>query len=109
MILSVSALLLLFGYTTIGTSGNVEELKILAPPNIEERGWEVLRYEGHKFGSWNKHGGTVWYHVRNTENHSIQYRVQIALWGGELQYYYGKPEELSRFNIDNGILKQITK
>ena len=87
------------GYTCIGTSGNVETIKILAPKEMPKRGWKILRYEGFQYGSWNTHGGTVWYHVCNINNPNIQYRVHISLWNGELQYYYGEPEDLSRIEI----------
>lgn len=98
-ILSISCLVLLISYTVIGTAENVDEIKAKAPYEIEDRGWELLRYEGFQYGSWYKHGGYAWYHVRNTDNHSIQYRVKVSMWNGELQYWYGKPEVLNRMDI----------
>ena len=98
--LLILALVALFIYAVIGTSGNVEEIKKLAPNDMEQnRGWSVIRYEGYQFGSFAKHGGKVWYHVKNKDNSSIQYRVHVTMWNDELQYYYSKPEELSRFDI----------
>lgn len=93
-------LLVLLGYGFVGTCGDVEKIKQMAPPAIEERGWEILRYEGWQYGSFSNHGGRVWYHVRNKDDHSIQYRVNITYWGGELHFHYGKPETLSRVNVD---------
>jgi len=90
----------LIEYTIIGTSGNVDEIKRRAPLECPYRGWKILRYEGYQYDSWGRHGGVVWYHVANIDNPNIQYRVAIALWNDELQYYYGKPEQLSRVEID---------
>lgn len=89
-----------FLYSAVGTSGSVEEIKRIAPAAMKSRNWEIIRYEGWQYGSFDSHGGKVWYHVRNIDNHSIQYRVYITLWAGELHYMYGKPEPLSRVNID---------
>lgn len=86
-------------YVCVGTYERVDEIKALAPASIKERGWEILRYEGWQFGSLQNHGGKVWYHVRNIDDHDIQYRVFVTLWGGELHYTYGQPETLDRINI----------
>ncbi|MEE8299459.1 MAG: hypothetical protein V3R67_08795 [Thermodesulfobacteriota bacterium] len=87
-------------YSVVGTSGNVDEIKERAPAEIEDRGWEVLRYEGFQYGAFSKHGGYAWYHVKDMGQKNIYYRVRVAMWGGELQYYYGEPERLSRFDIE---------
>jgi hypothetical protein len=92
-------------YSIVGTDGNIEEIRAIAPADISQRGWEIIRDEGYQYGSFGKHGGYVWYHVRNTDNHSIQYRVKVTLWNGRLEYWYGAPEKLSRFNVD---LNQLT-
>ena len=94
------SLALLIGYSTVGTSGNVDEIKRIAPAAIEDRNWEIMRTEGWQYGSWAQHGGRVWYHVKNADNPNIQYRVQVTLWGDELQFYYGEPEKLSRVDLD---------
>ena len=83
-------------YTFIGTSGHVDEIKSRVPLAFAQRNWKVLRYEGFKYGSWNKHGGSVWYHVANIDHPEIQYRVNVTLWNDELQFYYNAPEVLSR-------------
>lgn len=87
------------GYTIFGTQGDIEYIKAEAPKQMQERGWEIVRYEGWQRGSWAKHGGKVWYHVKNVNNDNIQYRVHVAEWGGELHYYYNKPEVLSRIDV----------
>lgn len=87
-------------YSLIGTASRVDEIKKKAPLEMPSRGWEIMRYEGYQYGSWDKHGGICWYHVRNIENHNIQYRVRVSMWNGELQWYYGAPEKLSRFDIE---------
>lgn len=87
-------------YTVIGTAENVDAIKEKAPMAMESRGWEILRYEGFQYGAWTKHGGYAWYHVKNVDDSSIQYRVKVSMWRGELQYWYGKPETLNRSNID---------
>lgn len=87
-------------YGSIGTSTRVDEIKNRAPAAMVERGWDILRYEGYQLGSFSRHGGRVWYHVRNHDNHDIQYRVYITLWGGELHFVYGAPEELSRVDLN---------
>ena len=85
-------------YSLIGTHESVEEIKQRVPTELADRNWELVRYEGWTYGSWNNHGGKVWYHVRNTDNHDIQYRVYVTLWGGELHWTYGEPEKLERVN-----------
>ena len=91
----------LIGYTIVGTSTNVEAIKKLAPSEMTKRNWTIIGYEGFQYGSWWHNGGKVWYHVCNTDNPSIQYRVNVSMWNGELQYYYGQPEILQRFNLGN--------
>jgi hypothetical protein len=81
-------------YCAVGTNGNIEEITARAPTEIPERGWEIMRYEGYQYGSFGKHGGRAWYH-------SIQYRVQVSLWDGELEYWYGSPEKVSRVNVEH--------
>jgi hypothetical protein len=100
---TLSLITLLF-YSLIGTHENVEEIKQLAPTEMTERNWEIIRYEGWEYGSWNHHGGKVWYHVRNIDNHDIQYRVHVTLWGGELHWTYGAPEKLERVNAKIEVL-----
>ena len=87
-------------YAVIGTDGNIEEIRARAPTEIPERGWEIMRDEGYQYGSFGRHGGYVWYHVRNTNDRSTQYRVKVSLWDGRLEYWYGAPEKLSRTNVD---------
>ena len=103
-LLAVCFIILLSGflYTIIGTSTRVAEIKQLVPQAMVERNWEILRYEGYRLGSMGNHGGKVWYHVRNTDDHSIQYRVCVTLWGGELHFIYGEPEKLNRINVEYG-------
>jgi hypothetical protein len=99
LILIFVSLITLFMYTVIGTSGDVEKIKQMAPSVIEERNWDIMRYEGWQKGSFANHGGKVWYHVRNSDDHNIQYRVYITYWGGELHFTYGSPEELQRIEF----------
>lgn len=87
-------------YSIVGTGQNIDKIKILAPQNMAKRNWQILRYEGYNWGSWDKNGGYCWYHVCNIDNHSIQYRVKVSLWRGELQYYYGEPEKLNRVDVN---------
>lgn len=96
----IAFVVLVLMYTFIGTSYNVDEIKTRAPEEIKKRGWEIMRYEGYQYSSWGRDGGKVWYHVRNTENKDIQYRVSISLWNNELQFYYGEPEKLNRVSVD---------
>lgn len=86
-------------YSCIGTSGDVEKIKLRAPLEMTQRNWKILRYEGFQYGSWGNHGGKVWYHVQNIDNPSIQYRVYVTIWNDELQYKYGQPEQLHRLDI----------
>jgi len=101
LILSLLAVMFLWFvyYSIVGTNGNIKEITKRAPIEMPERGWEIMRYEGYQYGNFGKHGGRAWYHVRNIDNHSIQYRIQVTLWGGKLEYWYGKPETLNRLNI----------
>jgi hypothetical protein len=96
----IAAVVLFFGYGIVGTSEHVDEIKQRAPTAISERGWDLLRYEGFNYGSFAAHGGKVWYHVQNTDNHNVQYRVFITMWNGELQFYYDQPEELNRLDVN---------
>jgi len=97
LILSIVAFI---GYSIVGTSGNVAEIKRQAPSEIAKRNWKILRYEGFQYGSWGNHGGKVWYHVANIDNPSIQYKVYVTLWNNELQYCYGEPEVLNRVEVN---------
>lgn len=97
--LLIIAVITLIGYSLIGTKGNISELKRRVPLEVEQRNWKILRYEGFQYGSWNHHGGSVWYHVCNIDNPNIQYRVSVTLWDDELQWYYGEPEILNRIEI----------
>ena len=102
--LAVCFICLLFSfiyYSVVGTDGNIDKIRSLAPVEIPLRGWEILREEGYQYGNFGKHGGYIWYHVRNTGDHSIQYRVRVTLWKGRLEYWYGAPEKLSRMNIEH--------
>ena len=90
----------IIGYSIVGTSGNVEKIKKIAPFEMQKRNWKILRYEGFQYGSWGQNGGKVWYHVADTLNPSIQYRVFITMWNNELQYHYGSPEVLQRIEVD---------
>ena len=92
-------LIIISSYSLIGTSGNVNEIKLKAPSEIAKRNWKILRYEGFQYGSWGNHGGKVWYHVANVDNPSIQYRVYITMWNDELQYNYNQPEVLNRLDV----------
>jgi hypothetical protein len=89
----------LLAYSMVGTSGKVDEIKKKAPSEMAPRNWKILRYEGFEYGSWGNHGGKVWYHVANIDDPSIQYRVFITMWNGELQYHYGAPETLNRIDV----------
>ena len=95
----VILIVVFLGYSIIGTSSRVGEIKKAAPASMAERNWKILRYEGWEYGSWCYHGGKVWYHVANLDDPTIQYRVFITLWGGELHYTYGSPETVNRINI----------
>lgn len=98
-ILGITIIVVFLGYSIIGTSGNVEKIKAVAPQEMIKRNWKILRYEGFQYGSWSRHGGIVWYHVCNIDNPNIQYRVNISMWKGELQYYYNSPETLNRIEV----------
>jgi hypothetical protein len=99
-VLWITAIVVILGYTLIGTSGNVNEIKRRVPEEISQRNWKILRYEGFQYGSWGGHGGKVWYHVCNIDNPNIQYRVNISLWNNELQWYYDSPEILQRIELN---------
>lgn len=96
---------MLCAYGLVGTGTKVDEIKTEAPIAIEKRGWKILRYEGYQWGSFAKHGGKVWYHVCNSDNPNIQYRVHVTKWGGELHFYYNEPETLQRVNANISITK----
>ncbi len=103
--LVVGFLVSLAGYSCVGTSTNVRAIRQKAPLEMAERNWKILRYEGYEYGSWSNNGGKVWYHVANIDNPSIQYRVYVTMWGGELQYCYGAPEKLERLQAEINIAK----
>jgi len=98
--LVITALILLIGYTVIGTDGKVDEIRARAPKEISSRNWDIVRYEGFCYGSWGYHGGKVCYHVKNINNENIQYRIYVTMWNGELQWTYGEPERLQRLEVD---------
>ncbi len=92
-----------FAYTVVGVGTRVDAIKEMAPAEMEARNWEVIRYEGFQYGSWDKHGGKVWYHLKDKSKDDIFYRVCVTMWDNELQYYYGDPEQYTKIdvNIDN--------
>jgi hypothetical protein len=97
----VSIITLIVGYSIIGWDSKVEEIKRIAPTEIEKRGWRIITYDGYQWGSWSRHGGKVWYNVQDTLRPEIRYRINISMWKGELQYYYGEPEKLYQINIED--------
>ena len=97
---SIALIILFIGYSAIGTSGNVGQIKVKAIVDIPLRGWKIVRYDGFQYGSWGRHGGKVWYHVKDLKAEDVYYRVSISMWNGELQYHYGEPEKLSRVNVE---------
>lgn len=86
-------------YGAIGTAEHVDDIERLAPIEIKARGWEIMRHEGFEYGSFNKHGGYVWYHIKDLNVPNTYYRVHVTMWRGELQFYYGSPEKLSRVDL----------
>ena len=98
--LLMTVVIVLIGYSIIGTDGNVNDIREKAPTEMSERNWEIIRYEGFKYGSWGNHGGKVWYHVKNIDNENIQYRVFVTIWNNELQWHYNEPEKLQRLEVD---------
>jgi len=96
----ITAVVVLIGYSIIGTDGKVDTIREKAPLEMEERNWKIIRYEGFQYGSWGRHGGMVWYHVANIDNPNIQYRVFVTMWDGELQWHYGEPERLERLEVE---------
>ena len=96
----ITAVVVLIGYSIIGTDGKVDAIRKKAPLEMEERNWTIIRYEGFNYGSWGRHGGKVWYHVADIDNPNIQYRVFVTMWDGELQWHYGEPERLERFEVE---------
>ena len=94
--LTAAALLI---YGVVGTSGKVDRIKALAPKVLSEKNLEIIRYEGYKLGSFNYHGGRVFYHVKDTSIDDTYYRVFLTEWRGEIHLYYGKPESLNRINL----------
>ena len=95
----VAGVLLFLLYVTVGVGGNAEAIHARAQVEIPEIGWNIVRYEGHEWSSFGKHGGYCWYTVEEKSNPRIRYRVQVTLWAGELQYHYGSPEEMSRIDV----------
>jgi len=96
----IAVVLAIFIYTFIGTGERVDSIKEIAHEAIEERNWEVIRYEGYQYGSWNYHGGKVWYYVKDNKIKNTYYRAFITMWGDELHFHYSDPETLNRVNID---------
>jgi hypothetical protein len=88
-------------YSIVGVGTRIDTIKKMVTPQVmAERNWKILRYEGFQYGSWMTHGGKCWYHVANIDNPNIQYRVQVSLWGDELQWWYDKPETLNRVSVN---------
>ncbi len=89
----------LLGYSLIGTAHHVDNIVAVAPVTLEQRGFSIIRYDGFQYGSWSRHGGKVWYYVKDKTNPSIRYKVSISSWNGELQFYYDEPEKLQQLDI----------
>ena len=97
-ILAILTVVTILIYSIVGVSTRVDEIKARAPTALEEKGLNVIRYEGYQFGSWSRHGGKVWYLVKDATREGVYYRVNISLWDDELQYYYSAPEKLIQIN-----------
>jgi hypothetical protein len=89
----ITVVIMLIGYSIVGTGEKVNDIREKAPTEMSERNWRIIRYEGFEYGSWGNHGGKVWYHVENIDNKNIQYRVFVTTWNNELQWHYGQPEK----------------
>ena len=80
------SLLLLLGCS----SGNLDYVKHKAGKKWESQGFEVIDYEGYKWGFWgfNSYGGAeVWYRLRKIPDNGITYSGMIQRWGNELHVY----------------------
>jgi hypothetical protein len=50
--LLITVVIVLIGYSIVGTDGKVNDIREKAPTEMSERNWEIIRYEGFKYGSW---------------------------------------------------------
>ena len=91
VLLIIFLLVILFGCTW-----NVDYLKENGPQYFEEKGFEVLGYEGYQWSIW---GGRTWFYLRRPEMPNVFYSHFLIKRGGEIHRYYGKAHEQS-FNID---------
>lgn len=100
---AILAPLILFGalltYTVFGVETRIPEIERRAPSELSIDGFVVLRYEGYQRGSWMNHGGKAWYHVAESTNPNVRYRVCVTLWGGQLQLCYGHSEAISDVEV----------
>jgi len=105
VVCGVVVLVCVFGvYSCVGTSHNVDKIREAAPLEIEQKGYEILRYEGWQYGSFGHHGGKVWYHVKDSSRDNVYYRMFVTMWNGELHLYYNAPEKTQNVNISSSDL-----
>jgi hypothetical protein len=79
-------------YLVVGTSGNIDDIQRLAIRELPERGWTIIRKDEATRGRIGKHGGSVWYYVKDNSCENTNYRVGVSMRGGELQYDYKVPD-----------------
>lgn len=74
------------------SSGNIDYVKKNAPEKWKTQGFEVVDYEGFKWGFWgifgSEYGGAcVWHRLKKIPDNGITYSGCIERWGDELHVY----------------------
>jgi len=73
-----------------GSSGNLDYVKDRAEETLNEHGFDVVGYEGYKwgFGGYNNYGGArVWYTIKKQSDNGITYNAALQRWGDEIHLY----------------------
>ena len=85
------------------SSSNLEYVKENAPAKWEVQGFQVIDYEGFKWGKLGfgtSYGGAyVWHRLKKIPDNGVTYSGCMQLWGDELQVY--GPEAIDAFRPNN--------
>ena len=86
---------------------NVDYLKSKSQEFFDERGFEIVAYEGY---TWGLAGGNVWYVVKKKNDNKILYNCYLQNWFDEIHLYLDSYDFLKKNNRKlQGFFSQLRK
>lgn len=77
---------------------NVDDIKIHAEKTLNDAGYEVVGYEGYKWGAFGTFGGCVYYNLKRFDDDKVVYSACVSKWGDEYHIYNLKAVNAIRGN-----------